>query len=366
MLSRLAFTCLVLAVAPAWLRASYEDADVVARSELVVVAHLKPGSIQLVDHVAGPSQGASWENHATLVITSTLKGKAAASEIPITIAYGLDPLVEGKLKTAHIMVNQPGTYPPGSVQIVDTGNSACCGPPLVADATTDNVWLLRKQNGPLGIADPEDLRPLADKDYLSLYLASDPEKAVRLYAQTHTSNAGALRYVDHADIQHILAGTNPGEKVDKLLPYFLRRVSWGLKDEAGDGIVAQGADVAGPRLLTVFAKSSHGIRESIIDMWGRLGWRGAVDPLVSLLDDDNKFFGGEKLTKDWWNENIDSAQTEERRARYGETYEAVNALGKIKDKRARDALVATRALWTKLAFDNPQIVEGCTDALAHL
>ena len=350
------------------MRPQYEDVEVVSRSELVVVAHLKPGSIQLVDH------GNWWENHATLVITDTLKGTAGAAEIPILIHYGLDPLFEGKVATAHQTINLAGRYPTGSVQIIDSGNSACCGPPLLADATRDNVWMLRRlggdlgrepaTSGPLGILDPEDVRVLADKDYLALYLATDPEAAVRAYAKTHVTDTAAARYLDHVDVQHILAITDATTRVDKLIPYFVRNFYWGLHDEVGEGIVAAGADAAGPRLVTLLAAAKGGMRETIISMLGRLHYRGAVDPLVQILAEHDAFWAKQQLAGDWWNDKVDSPLTIERRQRYGDVYSAVTALGQIGDKRARPAIEQTLKRWEAIKFANPQIVEACRDALA--
>jgi hypothetical protein len=52
--------CAVPSRAFAWIREPFEDADVVARSELIVVAHVKPGSIRYVE----PGDGL-WVHHAT-------------------------------------------------------------------------------------------------------------------------------------------------------------------------------------------------------------------------------------------------------------------------------------------------------------
>jgi hypothetical protein len=90
-----------------------EDATVVERSELIVVAHLKKGSILKVSHEKSPVAGASWEHHAVLVITTVLKGKCDKQEIPLIIHYGLLPLVRGESKDS----------PKNVVQILDDGGS---------------------------------------------------------------------------------------------------------------------------------------------------------------------------------------------------------------------------------------------------
>lgn len=147
--------------AHAWERPKFEDATVVARSELIVVGHLKPDAIRHIPHKKKPGEGASWENHAVLVITQVLKGKCDQAEIPIIIHYGLEPIS-----------NRAG-LPRGVVEIHDTGNSSMQFGSLVKDVAADNLWFLRKRSGTFGrepgtgnygIVDPADLQPLEWKN----------------------------------------------------------------------------------------------------------------------------------------------------------------------------------------------------------
>lgn len=71
----------------AWLGPSYEDDEVVARSEAIVVGSIKDGSIRRVDHDRPPGEGRSWEHHATLVVMRVIKGKVAGQEIPLIVHY---------------------------------------------------------------------------------------------------------------------------------------------------------------------------------------------------------------------------------------------------------------------------------------
>src|SRR4051812_30271718 len=169
-LSALLLLALCPGAARAWLRSTHEDATVVERSELIVVAHLKPGSIQKVDHDKQPGEGRSWEHHATLVITTVLKGTCDKKEIPVILHYGLTP------------VERAGDQ--GVVEIFDTGSSAAGGGSLVKDAGRDNLWFLRKRGGTFGrepgtsdfgVVDPEDVQPLNLKPYVLCYLGRDPE-----------------------------------------------------------------------------------------------------------------------------------------------------------------------------------------------
>jgi hypothetical protein len=367
-MSRLLLAVLLCALpsrAFAWPRQAFEDQDVVTRSEVIAVAHLKPGSVQYVPHPGG----GSWEHHATLVIVEVIAGHAAPGEVPIIIHYGLDPLLEGKLNESGHTVSLPGAFAKGSIQILDSGSSAISFTPVVADATQDHLWFLRRRSGiygrepgtgNLGIVDPEDVRPLDKRAYLALYLHPDAEIAITAWARTH-DEPSASRWLDHLEVQRLAKLADPARRVEKLLPYFERGTLWGLHAEAEEAILAAGADASGPRLLARYATAKRGLRESIVDIWGRTHFRGAVDTLVAQLDAADRFWAVQQLAPGWW--NVDSPITTERRERYSDVYEAVVALERIGDPRAKPAIERTLVRWKKIAFDNPQIVESCEAAL---
>ena len=235
------FLCILMIVvcpnlARAWLRARYEDAVIIDRSELIVVGHLREGSIQYVAHKKKPHGGASWEHHADLVITEVLKGRCEKKEIPVVIHYGLTPVVGGYFKCESSMINLRGgrrDYPKRIVEIVDTGSSARGRPPLVQDARRDNLWFLRRRSGTFGrksgtgkygILDPEDLQALEWKDYFLCYLADDPETKVRNYVAKHPdSGSRGKRYLDHLAVQRLLKIKDPNERFEQLLPYYVKR-----------------------------------------------------------------------------------------------------------------------------------------------
>jgi hypothetical protein len=358
------------------MRESFEDAEVVARSELVVVAHLQPGSVTYVAHP--PSRyGASWEHHATLVITATLKGKPGAKEIPIIIHFGITPFLEGRRVNDPAPAAAATGWPKGSIQLIDTGGSAV-GAPILEDAAQDNLWFLRRLSGifgrepgtgtgDFGIVDPEDARPLTDKAYLALYLGANPEAAIRTYVAAH-AEVGATRYLEHLEVQRILKVRDRRERVEKLIPYFLRSAAWGHKwgaqKEAMDGIIAAGPEASGPRLLAMFATADPHLRTDIMTIWRRTRFKGAVKTLIGVLDETDRFWAEQQLTKGWWNSDVDSALTIERRDRYADVYEAVLALGAIGDARATAAVNLTLQRWTAPGFDDRQIIEACTSALA--
>ena len=330
---RAALLLLVLcpSIAHAWLRAEHEDAIVVERSELIVVAHIKAGSIEYVPHDKKLSEGSSWEHHATLVISEVLKGRCADKEIPVIIHYGLTPVVGGYVKRDSFMIDFRGVrkdYPADIVEIFDTGNSVHGFPSLVKDAREDNLWYLRRRSGiygreagtgDFGIVDPEDLRPLDWKEYIIAYLSDDPASAVREYLRKNPDKDGrGKRYLDHLEIQQIRQVDDPGQRYDLLLPFFLNRTTWGMKSEACDGIITCGA-TAGAKLKDVFADPRYrDFRQEIIGLWQALGYREVAPLLIDLLKKHDQFWSEQHLQKGWWNEDPGSELTRRRRDIYGE------------------------------------------------
>ena len=94
--------------AHAWMRAPYEDAVIAERSELIVVARLKPETIRCVEEKA-PNTGGPREFHATLLVSQVIKGKLETEGIPVLLQYESQILgltVDG-LGEVRIMVPQP-------------------------------------------------------------------------------------------------------------------------------------------------------------------------------------------------------------------------------------------------------------------
>lgn len=202
--------------AHAFARSRHEDAEVVARSELIVVARMEEGSIRMErfrDELSGAS---AHVHHATLIVTEVLKGRLTRKKIPVIIHYGLFPIVGGDARPSGSMRNihdNPGDYPKNNIEIGDMSMHSFVPLP-VKDARTDNVWLLRKRSGAYGqkpsdgdygIVDPEDFQPIALKPYLLAYLSDDPEKAVRraMNANPEVVERGQ-RFLDRREIGRIL------------------------------------------------------------------------------------------------------------------------------------------------------------------
>jgi len=369
---------LVASQALAWSRAFYEDAQVVERSELIVVGRLDRDSIKFVSHARQPGDGASDEHHATLLVTEVLKGKLADKEIPIIIYYGLTPVVGGLLNQGNMYLDlrsRERAYPKDVIEIIDTGSSVH-GHSLVKNAGADAIWFLRRRSGiygrepgtgRYGIVDPEDLQPLSLKGYFASYLGNDPEPALRRQMAANPEVAArAMRYLDHLDVQRASKRPDPMERAKALIPYFLKGTSWGMTYEARDGLLTCG-DAAGPLLVPYFQAQEHAPRrQDIIMLWGEIGWRDCVEPLIDVLKEHDEFWAKQDLPQGWWNKDVESTLTQRRREVYGAVYKSVITLGNIGDPRARDTIEATRRRWLEIRPNNMQIVDACDQALKNL
>ncbi len=361
------------------LRRTYEDATIVERSELIVVAHIKEGSIEYIPHKKDQWKGASWEHHVILVVKDVLKGQCDEKEIPITIHYGLTPVVGGYIKRDNFMLNRRGgrnDYPKDIIEIFDTGNSAQPQPSRVKDAREDNLWFLCKRGGQYGrelgtgsygIADPEDLQPIEWKDYFLAYMSDDPETAVKEWAKNNPDRADrAQRYFDHLKVQRILRIEDPQGRLEKLLPYFLKHTIWNMDYEAKAGIISCGK-IAGEHLMKSFDEPEYkSMRPRIILMWRDMEYRESIPFLIELLSKHEQFWAEQKLEKGWWNNNVRSALTRRRRGIYSEVYYAVATLRRFKAVEAKEILEATKNRWEAVNFDNTQIVEECEAALREI
>lgn len=371
-----AFFCLTLAALPAqaWMRPTYEDDEVVARSELIVVGGIKDGSIQFVLHPHDPNTGASWEYHATLRVARVLKGKCEEKEIPVILHYGLTPLVEGHASGPNFEVNlkAPAGAPAGAVQIADTAGFGVLLPGI-PDARADNLWFLRRladgfgksvPNADYGIADPQDLQPLELEDYFRCYLAADAEAAVRKQlARQPAVAARATRYLEYQHLRALARIADPAQRVERLLPYFRDRDDGRLANEARKAILETG-NVAGPYLLAVYDSTRDpNLRDDVVRAWAQIRWPGCVDLLIHRLKEDDQFWAKQDLTPGWWNDNTNPILSNRRREVYSEVYSAVYALAQIGDPRAKEAVELTRNRWVAILFDNPQIIEECDRAL---
>ena len=243
---------------------------------------------------------------------------------------------------------------------------------MIRDARNDNLWFLRRRSGKygrepgtgsFGIVDPDDLQPLDLADYFRAYLAPDPEPLLKTFAAQPATATRAQHYLDHRDIQRLIQLPDPQERYRKLLPYYLRRYYYGMKNEARDGLQTCG-NIAGASLRANFdAPEYKEYREDIIYFWRDIKYREAIPLLIDLLKKNDHYWATQTLETGWWNKDVDSALTKTRRQIYGEIYVAVYTLGAFHDPRAKEVLQLTRQRWAALNFENKQIVEECDRAL---
>jgi hypothetical protein len=147
----------------AWLRARFSDAQVVSRAELIVVGHIRDGSVTRVTHPKDVVGAQSWEHHVDLIISEVLKGTAPSNSMVVSIHYGLEPMAD------HF-----GRGTNGVLEIYDTADIPRC---VSGDIHTNQIWLLRRVPKPvnddtdwIGIYDPEDIQPISKKSELMTYL----------------------------------------------------------------------------------------------------------------------------------------------------------------------------------------------------
>jgi len=160
-----------------------------------------------------------------------LKGEIREKEIPITVHYGLDPIVGGvylKTGTKSNYITRGRKVSKDHVAIMDTGNSSRSFRPFVEDAGKDNIWFLRKIDGygkekvggGFGIADPEDVQPMSMKGYFLACLSKDPERAVQEYLKKQPKLAQRVEdYLVYAELQRALSIADPNEKAVRLSDY---------------------------------------------------------------------------------------------------------------------------------------------------
>lgn len=167
----------------------HTDTEVVKRAELIIVAHVKDGSIKRIAHYRPISDGVSarsYEHRATLIVSRVIKGKLESHELPITIHYGLLP-VPAREEYAWMRngFREKDEMPPYNNQEIIRiyEDNMGMGRRNSEDIRKDQIWLLRRygtngvQNDDttelLGIWDPEDIQSLTKEHELSKHLRTN-------------------------------------------------------------------------------------------------------------------------------------------------------------------------------------------------
>ena len=349
-----------------WIRPHYEDAFVVARSEMIVLGHFKEDSIKCITHGydTGGGVAVSEQYHVTLVVTSVLKGEERPSEIPLIIHYGLAPRVGGK--------DSPrSSCPKGAIEIWDEGNSLISPSPLIEDARQDNLWFLRKRRGiygrqqgagPFGVVDPEDISSASLKEYYLAYLSENPDTSLKKVTSGDIRlSERAKPFLEPMDLEKILSEKHPWIRGEALLLYLIK-----LYRHRGDPKVGSDLKKAGDALIEIFEDSSmRDFTGDVMNVWASLRYEPGVEPMICMLGRLEAFWDSHKLEKRWLEADTDSAK--EQQAAYAEMSHAISALRRIGDPRAKQAIQTVRERWA--SYDGgtgEKIVQACEAALERL
>ena len=172
-----AILCVILSDhVEAWPTSYYSDDIIVDRSELIVLACVKEGSISKI------SLPAKYEHRAILIVSRVIKGNLEKKEIPIMIHYGLLPVAVSSER--YMATEQSVPEVEGEAVKIHEDNPSEGFFRSSGDVHQDQIWFLRHHRLPsprdhhddgettdlFGIWDPEDLQAPANERKLSPYL----------------------------------------------------------------------------------------------------------------------------------------------------------------------------------------------------
>jgi hypothetical protein len=406
-----------------------DDATLVERSEMIVVGHLKDGSIQLVSHTNASDRSIAQSNsveprvprtnstgavqafvfHSTadlsnlslphlfppshpavLVISEVIKGKYTNAEIPIVIGSVFDVRVVGAAGEAggnDSKKDEHGVATNDSLKHVQIIGRYEGGPSLVVeDAGKDIVWFLRRQGGnsgrglsatsgfSFGVVDAQDMQALKWKECFEAYLCKDPEEALKSYAANHPETSQrAQSWLDHLEIQRIVKIEDPAKRCESLLPHYLNDQTRG--PELLQGIMSCGS-IADGKLVPVFQDPKYKNRRlDIIWIWGAMDYKEAAPVLISLLEEGNRFWAEQNVTGGWQAAADRSEMGEKRQTVTSEVLFSVTALGKLRDPGSKATIEMTKQSWGSMTLGTARtesvaigsvIVQECDRALKSL
>lgn len=176
----------------------------------------------------------------------------------------------------------------------------------------------------------------------------------------------AQHYLDHMKVQRISQLPDLKERCGKLLPFFQRRLCWGMKDEVHDGLLSCG-DIAGEMLLAHFDDPQYSmLRFTMIRFWGQSRYHKAVPLLIKLLLQLDDYWATQNLEKDLSELELNPELFKTFQQKSSEMYCAVSTLEQFNDPSARDALTRTLHRWQNKNSVYHQTAEECTRALKAL
>ncbi len=309
-----------------------------------------------------------------LVTTEILRGDVKPGRIPVAIHYGLDLLVDGVFDSDGDRIDVTTLRPKQPKGIVEIVQGLGAGMFPVEDMRQDHLWFLRHPppqflpglaaRDRLGVFDLGDMQPLALREYYAAYLTDDPETRVRAWLGAHPGSEagpGALRYLEHCEVERIRRDENPARRVERLLAHFRAAKLWGLRDEVREAIEASG-ETAGPYLVALLKGGDYPDRlrrPAMIEMLGKIPYAPAFDVITAILEAHDAEFAREMRLSSW---HVQTLQQGPLAQQYSEVCAAALALGDLGDSRALPLLHRVEAGWAGQDGWGESVRERCVIA----
>jgi hypothetical protein len=368
-------------LARGWPRFPYSDTDVVQRSDLIIIAHVKEGSIVYVPHTMHDG-GMIWEHHATLLVTEVIKGAWHDKELPIIIYYGLGPVVwngENDPSSPHPFSESGVEKYLGPTSIIYIEDSGGRSGRVSGDIRKDQIWFLRPRTDKsprfegdqpadaLGIEDPQDIQPLELKPYFRAFLTGHLEEKLKEYAVGASPLAIRSKvHLDHLKMEEILKEPNLTKRTEALLPFFL------ITDEGKEGPTQSEArfklqscgQTGAARLVQIFKDPKYEAMQSeIMLVWSNSDYNDAVPILINFLQTENRYWAHQTLAerRDLRDDVTTTAQVRSR----NRMSSALFCLKMLGDPRSKLILEETKEFWKKLfpESDGANMTRECDEAL---
>lgn len=337
------------------------DSDLVQHSNLIVVAHVKPGSIVYIPHLADGAMG--WKHTAVLILGEVIKGKCDLKELPVVFHYGMDPIAVGA--KGDFQGLSKGKSDPNS-QIMMGYQGGRYGR-LPGDLRKDHIWFLSYPPKPihpsdshedldiLGVSEPEELQPVELKPYFEAFLQAHPEDVLKLYASGDSPLAfRSQTYLNHLAILQILREPDVHKRARLLLPYFLFTNDKHVPADNGEAALQlwESCGQTGAAFLLPYFNDPkyEAMQTAIMSLWTNAQYHGCIPMLCELLEKETQFW--QHQSQDDLNRWTDMGPT------HGPTMPQILSRNRIEmilfvfrqvpDPRAQAEVDKLRPIWQKL------------------